>query len=359
MPPSDTHSSGSRFPAKWDGGGGDGTGRTIDTLEAEAFGPLGEAPLCLVDLNEPGAVERAAHLSAMTQAVVVGIDPQGKLPRIDSAPFDALFTAAPEASRPWVSIEPGRWDARLAAIADTVRAAPAASSIAMRVLRIGENLAFEDALQLESLAYSTLLGGGEFRRWRAERAASDTLTIPADPVEIMREGDTVTIALASPETRNAMSAAMRDALFTALAAVLDDPTAPHMRLTGQGACFSTGGDLPEFGTAGDLALAHAIRSARSCAALLHRLGDRAKAVLHGACIGSGIEIPAAAARRIGRRGAFFQLPELTMGLIPGAGGTVTLPRAIGRHRTAAMILTAKRVDAKTALDWGLLTGLEP
>jgi len=52
------------------------------------------------------------------------------------------------------------------------------------------------------------------------------------------------------------------------------------------------------------------------------------------------------------------LPELLLGLIPGAGGTVSLPRRIGRHRTARLALTGERLDARTALDWGLIDAIE-
>jgi enoyl-CoA hydratase/carnithine racemase len=93
---------------------------------------------------------------------------------------------------------------------------------------------------------------------------------------------------------------------------------------------------------------------RSCAALLDRLGARASAQLHGACVGSGLEVPAAAALRTATADAWFQLPELRMGLIPGAGGTASVERAIGRHRTAWMLLSAKRIDARQALAWGLV-----
>ena len=55
-----------------------------------------------------------------------------------------------------------------------------------------------------------------------------------------------------------------------------------------------------------------------------------------------------------REDAFFQLPEVAFGLIPGAGGSVSLLPRIGRHRLAYMALTAARVDAATALSWGLV-----
>ena len=52
--------------------------------------------------------------------------------------------------------------------------------------------------------------------------------------------------------------------------------------------------------------------------------------------------------------AWFQLPELKYGLIPGAGGTVSLPRRIGRQRTAYLALSMKKISAQTALHWGLI-----
>ncbi|MET0248200.1 MAG: enoyl-CoA hydratase/isomerase family protein [Sphingobium sp.] len=331
----------------------------IDTLEAERFGPLGDRPLWLTDACAPGAAVEAEAMATHSQAVIIGLDPTGRLPAVDPAPFDALLTTASAPPRPWVAVPASRWEDRLARIAAIVAAAPVAACTAMRVLRIEETLSFGDAIHLESLGYSALLGGAAFHRWRHDHARGAPVAHPSTAfVEIAREDDHVTIDLARPDRRNGMCAGMRDALFDALAAVLDDPSRPTVCLSGRGACFSTGGDLDEFGTASDLANAHAIRTARSCALLLHRLGERAQVLLHGACIGSGIEIAAAAPHRIGRTGVFFQLPELTMGLMPGAGGTVTLPRAIGRHRTAAMLLTGRRIDGATALAWGLLTALE-
>lgn len=55
--------------------------------------------------------------------------------------------------------------------------------------------------------------------------------------------------------------------------------------------------------------------------------------------------------------AWFQLPELAMGVIPGAGGCVSIPRRIGRQRTALMLLSGKRIDSRTALRWGLIDAI--
>ncbi len=325
---------------------------SIDTLEAERFSPLGDTPLMLVDLGA-----RPARLSG--GAIAVGLDRAGRLPPVEGARFDVLLTTAAGAPAPWVSIPDDRWEAAVARLSAGVARHPFASAIGARVLRITETMPFADALTVESLAYSTLLGGGEFRAWRQAQPERRTPAPPADPVAIERNGDHLRVRLDDPGARNAMSAAMRDALFDALAGALDDPTRPIVTLEGSGACFSTGGALAEFGQATDLAEAHSIRTLRSGAALLHRLGSRATARLHGAVIGSGLEIAAAAAHRTARAGAIFQLPELRLGLIPGAGGTVSIPRAIGRHRTAYLFLTGHRVGAETALAWGLVHAIDP
>jgi enoyl-CoA hydratase/carnithine racemase len=76
--------------------------------------------------------------------------------------------------------------------------------------------------------------------------------------------------------------------------------------------------------------------------------------LHGACYGSGIELPAFADRVVAASDTRIALPELGLGLIPGAGGTVSLPRRIGRHRTAWLALSGAAIDATTALGWGLV-----
>ncbi|WP_242124226.1 enoyl-CoA hydratase/isomerase family protein [Sphingobium sp. Sx8-8] len=330
----------------------------IDSLEAERFSALGDRPICFLDLGSPDAMEQARLLSRVTQAAVVGLDPEGALPGVDESLFDLLMTSAVDAPRPWVTVAAAHWRDRIEAMTALASRHPVATTIAMRLMRMQADMGFEDAVHAESLAYSTLLGGAEFRQWLSERKTEPRTVVAAPFIEMERSDDHVTVRLARPDNRNALCAGMRDALFEALAAVADDPTQPALWLEGAGPCFSTGGDLPEFGSASDLAMAHVIRTMRSCAVMLHRIGDRATVVLHGACVGSGIEVPAAAARRIARPGTFFHLPELRMGLIPGAGGTVTLTRAIGRHRTAYMLLSARRIDLATALDWGLVHAVD-
>lgn len=332
-------------------------GAPIGYLDAEQWSALGASPLVVVELGDPVAVAAARRLADRTKAIVLGLDRTGSCPPVEETLYDCLLTIAQDPPRPWVSVPTGRIDNALVRLTQTVGFAPVAASALVRVLRINERLGLDDALEVESFAYSTLLSGSAFARWRSRRRAGpDAAPVRASgPLVVYeREMDSVTLTLSSPETRNAMSAAMRDALFEALASVADDPTRPILALEGAGRCFSVGGEIAEFGMATDIALAHAIRTARSCTRILAELGDRARVRLHGACIGSGIEIPAAAASRTAMRGSFFQLPELGMGLIPGAGGTVSISRAIGRHRTAWMVLSGQRIAAATALDWGLI-----
>lgn len=323
----------------------------FDHIEREAFSPLGETPFVVLDAREDASRYRD------TQAIIAGVDREGELPNASAADFDLLLTPAPSPPAPWVYVAASALQSKLDSFAANVRNAPYAAGVLRHVLRITESMPFADALAVESLAYSTLLGGAEFRAWRAAHTPHQVNN--QGGVVYERDNDHVILTLNSPDTHNAMTAAMRDSLCEALAAVLDDPSEPIVTLRGAGACFSVGGDLNEFGANLDLAQAHTIRTTRSVARLVHELGARATIVFHGACIGSGLEGPAAAARRVAAEGAFFQLPELKMGLIPGAGGTVTVPRAVGRHRAFAMMLGGARVSAATALDWGLAHAIAP
>src|SRR5699024_3995888 len=93
-------------------------------------------------------------------------------------------------------------------------------------------------------------------------------------------------------------------------------------------------------------------------ATLRRIADRLTVRLHGHGVGAGIEIPAFAERVIAEPDTLIGLPGLSLGLIPGAGGTVSLRRRIGRHRTAFLGLTGQLLDADTALAWGLIDEID-
>jgi hypothetical protein len=247
-------------------------------------------------------------------------------------------------------------DDDLAALDDACAANPNAVITLVQLLRTSGRLDVDRALVAESLAYSTLLGGAEFARWRAARPAREPRR-SATPVTVADDGATLTITLNRPEVHNAYDAATRDALTDALRSASMLAGERRVELRGNGPSFCSGGDLVDFGTSDDLTRAHLIRTARAPGLLLHRLGARATAHVHGACIGAGIELPAFCAQVTAHRDAIFQLPEVAMGLIPGAGGTVSIPRRIGRRRTALLAVTGRVLDASTARQWGLVDAL--
>lgn len=324
----------------------------IDYLGADRFSALGGTPALVVDAASWKKPD------SPLQAVIIGIDREGHLPSVADQPFDVLLTTCKAAQKPWVSLDPAQFNEIIDRLTSAVNANPIAATIGAQVLRLSSRLSLPEALLVESFAYSTLLGGAEFSRWQDATKRGAPGPVPAEPVVVVRERNLITLQLNDPENRNAMSAPMRDTLYEALANILDDPSNPDVILEGGGKCFSTGGSLPEFGTARDFAAAHVARSLHSCATALDALGKRATVKLHGACIGSGIEIAAAAHKRIATPDAWFQLPELGMGLIPGAGGTATVARVIGRHRTMWMLLSGKRIGAAQALDWGLVHAIK-
>ena len=237
---------------------------------------------------------------------------------------------------------------------------PLAALALVQLLRHSEALSIHDGLVAESFVYSTLQAGPEFAAWLAARPSSAPKPPGDGPaVCVSREVESrgrerLRLALNRPRKRNAFSAEMRDALVEGLHVAIADPDIAEIVLEGFGPAFCSGGDLDEFGSLPDPATAHAIRSTRNAARLLAQCSDRATARLHGACVGAGIELAAFAGRVIARADAFFELPEVGLGLVPGAGGTVSLPRRIGRQRTAWMALSGARVDASTALQWGLV-----
>ena len=237
-----------------------------------------------------------------------------------------------------------------------VERTPIAATVLMHLLRATDGMPIESALIAESLAYSTLQAGPEFRAWlAANRSLAPAQHSDQGPAVIVeRDGDSLRLALNRPSLRNAMTVEMRDALMEALNLVIDDGTIRDVEISGRGKCFSTGGDLTEFGSFPDPATAHIVRSLALPGRLLARCASRVRVRLHGACVGSGVEFPAFAGRVVASSDAWFQLPELEFGLIPGAGGCVSIPRRIGAARTAWLILSGKRIDARRAREWGLV-----
>jgi enoyl-CoA hydratase/carnithine racemase len=205
-----------------------------------------------------------------------------------------------------------------------------------------------------------LQSGPEFARWLAERGPA-TVPVIADPVLSRREGDVLHVAFNRPQRHNAFTTDARAALLEALEVARLDPSVTGLVLTGNGRSFCSGGDLAEFGSFDDPASAHLARTRYSPALVLdeiaRRLGTACRAVVHGQVLGSGLEMAAYCGHVSARPDAVLGLPELALGLIPGAGGTVSITRRIGRWRMAYLVLSGETLDAETALQWGLVDAI--
>lgn len=214
----------------------------------------------------------------------------------------------------------------------------------------------------ESLAYSTLQAGPEFSRWLTERGPAQVPS-DVDPVLCDRQGDRLLIRFNRPGRHNAFSTSARGELLDALAVARLDPAVVEVMLSGNGPSFCSGGDLAEFGSFTDPVTAHFARTRFSPAlaldALTRRLGERCRAVVHGQVLGSGVEMAAFFGWVDAKADSIFGLPELGLGLLPGAGGTVSVTRRIGRWRTAYLVLSGCTIDARTALRWGLVDAVLP
>ena len=293
----------------------------------------------------------------------------------DAAAIDALREVLPTFPCPTLAVVPDgaapaarsiarAFDAvveredELPELVTAIERSPLASCALVQLLRGNETRGIEEGLVAESFVYSTLQSGPEFARWLAAQPTLRPRLPVEPPVRMEREGARLELVLDHPARRNAYSAAMRDALCEGLQLALRDDSIEQVVLCGNGPVFCAGGDLDEFGLLADPATAHAIRTTRSAARLLAAVASKLRAELHGACVGAGIELPAFASHVVAREEAFFQLPEVAMGLVPGAGGTVSLPGRIGRQRTVWMALTGQRIDLERARAWGLVDAVE-
>ncbi len=331
------------------------------TMTAEAFrsmlpevnlveGPtaLDRRPLCVVELDQGPDI---APSMQFLPCVVVGVraGPTWGMPPHGA---DILLTDDPEARRPWVTC------ADLTAGLEVLSAAcitnPVASVALAQLMRFGPGLPVPDALVAESFVYSMLQAGPEYGSWLSRRQPGPAPSPDGEPVGIARDGDVLSIRLQRPTVHNAYNAAMRDGLVGALEVAALDPTVRRVCLAGVGPSFCSGGDLSEFGTAADPATAHSVRIRQGAAIWMDRVSARTSVYVHGSCIGAGVELAAFAHRVVADPGSTFRLPEVAMGLVPGAGGTVSVPRRIGRQRAAYLAISGATIDSTTAAEWGLV-----
>jgi 3-hydroxyacyl-CoA dehydrogenase len=172
------------------------------------------------------------------------------------------------------------------------------------------------------------------------------------PVSIERVGAVARIVIDNPPV-NALSQAVRAGLADAVVAISEDPTIAAVVLQGAGKFFIAGADISEFGKPPRSPSLPDVLNA------LEALDIPVVAAIQGAALGGGLETALACSDRIAAEGAKFALPETTLGILPGAGGTQRTPRLIGLAATLDLVTTGKRIDAAEALELGLVDAVCP
>jgi len=281
---------------------------------------------------------------------------------VTSLPFVIVGTTRGEVGHSWfelcdVVVQDD--DPVLATIEQNLTNFPLASVAFALLMRGQPGRSIDEGLVAESAVYSVLQSGPEFAAWRAGNRVRTEVDCDDGPrVRLQRDGDTLIVTLTRPNRLNALDARMRDELIEGLAVAAADPGITAVELRGEGRAFCAGGDLDEFGSRTDPASAHLIRLQRSVARALSHLPAQTIAFVRGPCVGSGIELAAFADRVVAALDTEIALPEIGLGLVPGAGGTVSLTHRIGRLRTAWLAYSGCTIDAATALSWGLVDALE-
>lgn len=164
------------------------------------------------------------------------------------------------------------------------------------------------------------------------------------------DGEVAIVTIDSPPV-NALSAAIRQGLDAAFAQASADPGVAAIVLICAGRTFFAGADIREFGTA------MAEPSLLAVQDRIERAGKPVVAAIHGTALGGGLEVALVCDYRIAAPSAQLGLPEVKLGLLPGAGGTQRLPRIVGAEPALKMMLGGEPVSANDALAAGLIDAM--
>ena len=170
--------------------------------------------------------------------------------------------------------------------------------------------------------------------------------------DLSKEGDIAVLTLNSPPV-NALSAPVRDGLAEGFKAAIADPGVKAIVLICQGRTFIAGADISEFGKAPKGASLFDVQ------AVMENSPKPVIAAIHGTALGGGLEVALCAHYRVAVPSAKCGLPEVNLGLLPGAGGTQRLPRIVGPEAALDMVTSGKHMPAKKCLEAGLVDALAP
>ncbi|GAB18031.1 putative enoyl-CoA hydratase [Gordonia effusa NBRC 100432] len=196
---------------------------------------------------------------------------------------------------------------------------------------------------------------------------TDTTPEPTSPLLVTRDGAIEIWTLNSPETRNAISGDdMIDALVAGIERVNRDTSVRVIVLTGAGSAFSAGGNVKDmaagvglFGGASHQQRVGYRDGIQRIPRAFYTCEVPIVAAVNGPAVGAGCDLSLMCDLRIASTSAFFAESFVKLGIIPGDGGAWLLPRIVGPARAAEMALTGDRVDAATALEWGIVSRVVP
>ncbi|MBP1757847.1 MAG: enoyl-CoA hydratase/isomerase family protein [Firmicutes bacterium] len=178
-------------------------------------------------------------------------------------------------------------------------------------------------------------------------------------VEVTKESHVGMLTLNRPEVLNSLSSEVLSDFRQGLRELNDDQDVYVIVVTGRGRAFAAGADISKMTTMNvNGGKAFSELGSRICLKL-ENLAKPSIAAVNGYALGGGCEIALACDIRIAADDAMFGLPEVSLGIMPGFGGTQRTPRMVGVGQAMEMILTAKPIDAQKALDIGLVNRVVP
>lgn len=169
----------------------------------------------------------------------------------------------------------------------------------------------------------------------------------SEVVRVERDGSVALIVIDNPPV-NAGSLAVREGLMAAVRTVESDSSISAAVIMGHCNTFVAGSDIREFGQPiAEPSLPMVIAAIENCSKPF-------VAAMHGAALGGGLELALGCDARVAQAGTVLGLPEVSLGIIPGAGGTQRLPRLVGVPRAIEMICGGERIDSSIALSCGII-----
>jgi enoyl-CoA hydratase len=179
-------------------------------------------------------------------------------------------------------------------------------------------------------------------------------------IRVERADGRATVTVARPDKLNALNGQTIAELERAFQDLAADADVRGLIITGEGEkAFVAGADIAELARMGPIDGIGVSRQGQEAFRLLERMGKPVIAAVNGYALGGGMELALACHLRIASENARFGLPEVKLGIIPGYGGTVRLPRIVGRGRALELILTGDMIPAQRAYEIGLVNRVVP